>query len=514
MIKNSKKGEENKKLNILLNILHPFIIIFGVALFAAILTFIVPLGRYEVKDTTYVLNGQQQTTKMVDTNTFRYVLDENGQKVIYPTRLFGVSAHQEIGVLNMMFAGLRGSTQAAGTVGLVPFLLVVGGSFGVISRTGVLDQAIMRISKATEDYVMLIPPITFFVLSLTGALFGFIEYVLPITMILIPMMIAMDFDAITGVICTYGAVQIGACFCWTASKTMTMSQMLAGVPLESGAKFRMIAWVVVTILCMIYVTIRAWKIHTGSKQSLSHKNDSLLRGKIKNIRDRKVPYGIGNRLVTLTLIGGTVFMLWGVAFKQYGLFEIASIFFAISIVVGVLGTVYHLNGMEFSDVPRAFQAGASEFIGAVIAIGMAQGMVLLLGGIDPTSASVINTLLHWVGRVISCLSGVLASWIMYAFQFVFNFFIPNNAGQASLTIPVMAPLAETIGVSRQISVIAFQLGTGLSHLLMPTSGVLISVLAVSHVSWGEWIISQWKFILIMFLLGFAVLALGIFISYA
>ena len=97
---------------------------------------------------------------------------------------------------------------------------------------------------------------------------------------------------------------------------------------------------------------------------------------------------------------------------------------------------------------------------------------------------------------------------------MFNFFVPNNSGQAALTIPIMAPLAESLGVSRQISILAFQLGTGLSHLIMPTSGGLIGVLAISHVSWGEWIRSQLKCIFVIFIIGFIILGTGVAINYA
>lgn len=511
MADNNKKDKPKKNI---IQILHPFVIIFGAVIFAMILTFIVPLGRYEIKEVSYVLDGVQQSTKMVDENSFRYVLDEDGQKVVYPAPLFGVSAHKELGIMNVMFAGLRGSTQAAGTVVLIPFLLVIGGSFGILMRTGVIDQVILRIAKRTEDYVMIIPPILFIVFSLSGALFGFTEYIMPITMIIIPMIVAMDFDAVTGVICTYGAVQIGTAFSWTSSSNLVTIQTLAGVPIESGQSFRMISWAIVTLLCTIYVIIRAWKIHTGSEKAISYKNDSLLRGKIKNLRDRKIPYGIGSRLVMITTLLSFIWMIWGIAFKQYGLFEIASIFFTMAIVIGAIGTFYHLNGMQFSDIPKAFQSGAADFLGAVIAIGMAQGMVLLLGGIDPTAASVLNTLLHWVVRVLSYVPSMFAAWVMYGFQFVFNFFVPNNSGQAALTIPIMAPLAESLGVSRQISILAFQLGTGLSHLIMPTSGGLIGVLAISHVSWGEWIRSQLKCIFVIFIIGFIILGTGVAINYA
>lgn len=511
MKKIKNKEENEKKTN---QILHPFVIIFFAAIFVMILTYIVPLGRYETKEISYVLNGEQNVTKMVDVNTFRYVLDEDGQRVVYPVPLFGSSSMKELGVMNFVFAGLRGSTQAAGTFGLIPYLIVIGGSFGILMRTGVVEQFILRIVKKTEDYVMIIPPLLFCVFSIFGALFGFTEYIIPLTIIIIPMLIAMDFDAITGILCTYGASQIGVSFNWTVSNTLLTAQSLAGVPIQSGQKIRILLWLIVSFISVVYVTIRAWKIHTGTKQSISYRTDILLRGKIKNIRDRNIPYGVGSRLTVIIVFISFVIMIAKIKLNSYGLFEIAAIFFSMAIMVGVVGAFYHLNGMKFSDIPKAFQSGASDFLGVVIVIGMTQGMVLLLGGIDSTAASILNTILYWASMVLSYLPSVLAAFIMYAFQFIFNFFVPNNAGQAAITIPIMAPLAEVMGIGRQISVIAFQIGTGLSHLIVPTSGCLISILAVAHVNWEEWIKSQWKYILTLFMLGFVILGVCVKINYA
>ncbi len=170
--------------------------------------------------------------------------------------------------------------------------------------------------------------------------------------------------------------------------------------------------------------------------------------------------------------------------------------------------------MKFADIPRAFQSGACDLMGAVLVVGMAQGMVLLLGGIGPTDASVLNTILHWAARAFSKLPGVLAGWMMYLFHLFLNFVVPSDTGQASLVMPVMAPLADSLGLSRQISVLAFQLGGNLSHLVMPTSGCLIGILSAAHLEWGDWLRSQWKILGIVFGLGLLTLTVGTLIGYA
>ena len=188
--------------------------------------------------------------------------------------------------------------------------------------------------------------------------------------------------------------------------------------------------------------------------------------------------------------------------------------FVMALAAGCIGAAFHLDGMHLRDIPRAFQSGASDLIGAVLVMGMAQGMVLLMGGISPTSASVLNTLLHWAERAFIQLPSLLATGLVYVFQYGFNLVVPSDVGQAALTIPIMAPLADSLGVSRQLAVLAFQLGGSLSHLIMPTSGCLIGVLSIARVEWGESLRSQWKALAAVFGFGLVAMTIGFFTGYA
>ena len=148
---------------------HPFIVIFAAVLFAMVLTMRVPLGRYELKQVTTLDNGQQQTVSVVDPDSFRYILDEKGDRVAYPAPVFSPSSHGRQGLMNVLFSGLEYGEQAAGTAGLIAYMLVIGGSFGILQRTGVVDQTILRIVHRTEDVVMLFPPLLFILFSLSGS---------------------------------------------------------------------------------------------------------------------------------------------------------------------------------------------------------------------------------------------------------------------------------------------------------------------------------------------------------
>ena len=145
-------------------------------------------------------------------------------------------------------------------------------------------------------------------------------------------------------------------------------------------------------------------------------------------------------------------------------------------------------------------------------VGMAKGIVLVLGGASAGESSVLNTILNWVANGLSGLPATVCSWVMYIFQSVFNFFVVSGSGQAALTMPIMAPLADLVGVSRQVAVLAFQLGDGFTNLIVPTSGILIAVLGIAKLDWLVWAKFQIKLQGILFFFGSMFIILGVLIN--
>jgi uncharacterized ion transporter superfamily protein YfcC len=139
--------------------------------------------------------------------------------------------------------------------------------------------------------------------------------------------------------------------------------------------------------------------------------------------------------------------------------------------------------------------------------------VIMLGGDDPTQASVLNTLLHSAGRAIAPFSEWLSAGAMLLFQSVLNLLIPSGSGQAALTIPLMAPLADLAGLTRQIAVLAFQLGDGLTNIVVPTSASLVGTLAVARIDFGIWLRFIWRFQLLLSLLALGAVWIAVAINY-
>lgn len=170
---------------------HTYIIIFGVILFAALLTVFIPLGKYDTKEITYMQNGVEKTRTVLDPESFQYILDENGNKVTKAAPIFGTEDFGGQGILNYVFEGMTVGDKNGTAVGIIAFILVVGGAFGIVLRTGAIESGIMRVIALTNGREILLIPILVVLFSLGGAVFGMGEEAIPFVMILVPMFIAM-----------------------------------------------------------------------------------------------------------------------------------------------------------------------------------------------------------------------------------------------------------------------------------------------------------------------------------
>ena len=190
--------------------------------------------------------------------------------------------------------------------------------------------------------------------------------------------------------------------------------------------------------------------------------------------------------IMAVLAATMVWVIWGVTQRAYYLPELAAQFFAMGLAAGVISWMSRRPGISANVLAEAFRAGAAQMLPVVLIVALAKGLILLLGGTDPSQASVLNTLLYHLGHALEGLPASLAAWLMLVVQSGINFLVPSGSGQAALTMPVMAPLGDLLGVSRQVAVLAFQLGDGLTNLLVPTSAMLMGVLGAARIDWLTW----------------------------
>ena len=498
---------ENKKKGV--SMPHTFIVIFGVILFAAVLTMFIPLGQYDTKEVTYTINGAEKTRTVLDADSFRYVLDENGNKVTKIAPLFGTEDFGGQGILNYVCEGMTVGDKNGTAVGIIAFILVVGGAFGIVLQTGAVESGIMRVITMTKGREIILIPILIVLFSLGGAIFGMGEEAIPFVMILVPMFIAMGYDAVVGIMCSYVATQIGFGASWQNPFGLAIAQGVSGLPVMSGAWFRIPMWIFFTGITIFFTMRYAVKVKKNPKLSVAYESDETYRKEFSQNGNVMPPFTLGHKLVLLTIAACMCWTVWGVVSKGYYIPEIASQFFVMGLLSGIIGLVFHLNDMKLNDIAKSFERGAADLLGAAMCVGMAQGIIIILGGTSATDGTVLNTILHSLSEGMKGFPPVISAWLMYIFQSVFNFFVVSGSGQAALTMPIMAPLADLVGVERQTAVVAFQLGDAFTNMIVPTSGCLLGVLAAAKLDWGKWARFQIKFQGVLFACASATVILAV-----
>ena len=504
---------ENKKKKTF-QVPHTYVIIFAVVVVCALLTYLIPVGSFQTQEVTYMMGDTEKSRTVIVSDSFAYELDENGNRVRNGVPLFGTEDFGGQGMLNYVFEGLTSGDKTGSAVGIVAFILVIGGAFGVVMRTGAVDAGIHAMIRKTKGREIILIPVLFTLFSLGGAVFGMGEEAIPFAMVIVPLTIAMGYDAVVAVCVTYVATQIGFATSWMNPFGLAIAQGIAGVPVLSGAGFRMVMWTVFTAAGVVFTMLYARKIKRDPTASVAYESDAYYRNQMTQSDAAAAPFTLGQGLVLLTILVTIVWTVWGVVVKGYYIPEIASQFFVRGVVAGIIGCVFKLNGMRASDIASSFQSGAADLVGAALVVGMAQGIVIVLGGTDPTTPSVMNTILYMLGNLLSGVPGVMAAWLMYVFQSLFNFVVVSGSGQAALTMPIMAPLADLAGITRQVAVLAYQLGDGLTNLIVPTSGCLLGVLGVARLEWGKWAKFQIKMQGVLFVLSTIFVVVAVMIGFA
>ncbi|WP_041251278.1 putative basic amino acid antiporter YfcC [Ferrimonas balearica] len=440
-----------------------------VAVLAWGLTFWVPAGTFDVVEVA----GQRQ------------LMADSYQAVpAQPAALFNQEGG--MGLLNLLFEGLVAGTKWGSTIGIAAFLLVVGGAFGVVLGTGSLDRGIAALMARQSAHQDLLLPLLFFLFSLGGAVFGMGEEAIAFCLILVPALVRMGYDSLSAVACCYLATQLGFATSWMNPFSVAIAQGIAGLPLLSGASYRLALWAGFTLLGMVFVWHYGRGIRLQPERSLSYASDGHWRRHSDHTDDSAPRLAGLDKAVLLLLCAGVIWIGWGVMTQGYYLPQIAAQFFTLALVIGLLGRTFG-QFSNLNQLSQHFSDGAAALVPAVIVVALAKGVVLLLGGDDPSQPSVLNTLLHHSARTLDGMGQTASAASMFWFQSGLNLVVSSGSGQAALTMPLMAPLADLLGLSRQVAVLAFQLGDGLTNVLVPTSASLVGCLAVARTSWGNWL---------------------------
>ena len=438
---------------------------------------------------------------------------DTSRKLHKVANVWGTEDFGGFGFLNYVFEGLVSGDRSGSAVGICALILVVGGAFGIIMKTGAIDAGIYAFIKKTRGLERLALPLLFLLFSLGGATFGMAEECIPFAMIMVPFVIALGYDSIVAVTVTYVASQVGNAVSWMSPFSVAVAQGIAGVPVLSGATFRLVMWVVVTLASAGFMMAYAERIRKNPQKSVVYAEDSHFHSRMNSVSEEEKEFTLGHKLILLEMLAVLIWIIWGVTQRGFYIPEIASQFFVMGFAAGVTAIIFHLNGMTINGMASAFQGGVSDLAGTAVVVGMAKGILLVLGGSEADVPSTLNTVLYGIGTLLDGVPAFIGAWAMYIFQSLFNLVVTSNSGQAALTMPIMAPLSDLVGVPRQIAVLAYQLGAGFVDAFTPVSASLIGVLGVAGIEWGKWAKFQIKMQAFFFLMGTIIIAVAVAINF-
>lgn len=449
---------------------HTFTIVFSLIVLAAMLTWVVPAGEF----LRHTVDGRE----VVVSDSFHFV----------------ERAPQTWQIFSALFNGFVDKAD------IIIFILVVGGAFWIVNNSRAIDVGVMAflrhvnrlsrykiIGKLGVDNIIIAMVMLLF--SLFGAIFGMSEETLAFVVVFVPLAITMGYDSIVGVCMCYVAAHVGFAGAMLNPFTIGIAQGIAGIPLFSGLEYRVVCWLILTVLGIAFVLWYAHRVKRNPERSPVYQLDDYWRNRTGSIEQQRLSTRQGLILVLffLTIVALVVGVLvWG-----WYITEISALFLAMGILAGIL------DRQSADDIAKLFLAGCKDILSAALVVGLASGIIVIL-----KDGRVIDTLLYGLTRSLAQTGEVTSLGVMYIFQTLLNLVMPSGSAKAALTMPIMAQFADLIHVSRQTTVLAFQFGDGFTNMLTPTSGVLIGVLGIARIPYGTWLRWVWKFILALIVIGF------------
>jgi uncharacterized ion transporter superfamily protein YfcC len=426
-----------------------------------VLTWVVPGGRYER-------------------------VEVEGRTVVDPNA-FSVVPRNPVMPWELLMVPLKGFQEAADVIG---FVFLIGASFSVVTRTGAIQAGLMGVVRWGEQhprYRAWTIPAMMTLFSLGGATFGMAEETLVFILITIPMARAMGYDVLVGVSIPVVGAFSGFAGAFMNPFTVGIAQGIAELPLFSGLGYRLLVWAVFTGVSIGFVMHYAARVAADPNRSGMAGHAPV--GEIGVGAEVKCETLTARRLGVLGVLGLTlVGLVVGATAWGWYIPEISGLFLAMGLLAAV---VYRL---QVGETVAAFYQGARDMTVAAVLIGFARSLLVVA-----EEGRIIDTLLHAVAAGSEGQSRVVSVELMLAAQTLLNLFVPSGSGQAALTMPIMTPLSDLLGITRQTAVLAYQFGDGVTNLIIPTSGLLMAILGVARVPYDRWVRFIWPLVLMLFL---------------
>jgi len=455
-----------------------FTILFGLIAFVALLTWIVPPGQYD-----------------------RVMNEELGKEVPVAGTYHEVEANPQR-LRNILLAPIAGlydqSSGTARAIDVALFVLMIGGFLAVVTKTGAIDAGIGRVMTALKGKEVWMIPILMAAFAAGGTSYGMAEESLAFYALIIPVMIAAGYDALTAVAVIMLGAGIGTLGSTVNPFATVIASNAAQIPFTEGIMLRVTILVLGWLACVGYVMRYAMRVKKDPSASLVAdlrvENEAhFLKGKSATVIEFTT-----TRAVILTLFAITFgIMIWGVSAGGWWMAEMSALFLGMAIVIGLIAR------MSEKDLTGTFVDGAKDLLGVALIIGVARGIVVVMD-----DGKITDTILHSASGAVAQLSAVAFINVTFWIEVLLSFFVPSSSGLAVLSMPILAPLADFAGAPRDLVVTAYQSANGLVNLINPTFAVVMGGLAIGRVGYDRWLKFMWPLLLILIVMLSALLSIA------
>ena len=447
-------------------------VIFGLMILTYALTFLIPAGEYP-----RYLDAEGNT--VVDTQgEFRFL---EGHIPFWKWALSPVL--------------LLGADGGGTTIAVIAFLLVIGGIFACLEKQGIMKFMLdLMVAKFGKYRYGLMAGIMFLFMAL-GAVIGSFEECVPLVPIVVALSMGLGWDALTGVGMSLLAVGCGFASGVCNPFTVGVAQGLAGLPMFSGLWLRLLSFIPIYFLLLLFVRSHAKKIERPVEGLDEQAKAALRDNKMKKaLKVFGSIFGVG-----IVLVFSSSFLTF---LQDYTMIIVAVMF----LVAGIASSL--TAGMGLKKLRVNFFGGVMGVFPAVLMILMAASIKYTM-----TEAGILDTILYYGVNLTSTLPKWSIILFIYLVVLALNFFIPSGSAKAFLLIPLLVPMAQVFGISAQLVIIAFAFGDGFSNVIYPTNPVLLISLGLADISYGKWFKWTWKFQILNLILTSAILLFGLAVGY-
>ena len=375
------------------------------------------------------------------------------------------------------------------------------GLIGIINKTGAFTAGINALSHKAAGKESLLIIIISTLVAIGGTSFGLAEETIAFYPIIVPIFIAAGYDALVAIATIY----LGSCIGTMASTVNPFSTVIAsntaGIDFTQGMILRFVMLIVGLIICIVYTIRYGEKVKKDPSSSYIYsQKEELERQFLSNNKDEDAPkFTLSRKMILIIFAAAFVVMVYGVKELGWWFEEMTALFILVTFIMIFFAK---LSEKEFVS---EFMNGAADLLGVAIIIGLARGVTIIM-----ENGMISDTILNSLSSSVARMNGVVFSTFIFFVYIVLGFFISSSSGLAVLSMPIMAPLADVVGISRDVIVSAYQFGQGIMSFITPT-GLILASLAMVNVTYDKWLKFVLPLVIIIGILAIVMLAIGVLI---